>query len=146
MATNRKNEPSEKQLGVLRNYGLDIAPRTKIACSRLIDFIRHGNGAGGDTVFDRVAITKSFWQEWTGRTVEHNGAVGTVLCPVARRVEEVYVIRKRIPRDAPVSPFQLQVKWSSGFLKGRTTILSVSTIGLGSPGEFPSQEQPATHL
>ena len=85
-------KPTEPQIRLLTDLGIDDPPPTKAACRTTITFILEGNGAGTFVnQYQRAAFFKSHQEKWIYRQVEDtlNKTTGRVKYLLAKSSGEV---------------------------------------------------------
>jgi len=108
----------EKQARAIENFELHVPP-SKQSASRLIFFLKHGNGTGGRNLAERVAIAKSYENNWLGKRVRYKkfpAQQGVVRSLCARSIDEV-AMAVRDSRESNMSerrlPFTANVRWDN---------------------------------
>lgn len=118
---------TDKQWEELRQLGCKVPPYslTKVSATRLLAFIRQGNGTFGASPAERAKIALSYRTKYIGKRVRGiNGSIdegrsGTVTDLRARFVDEVVSIRRKctVPGATfnveKISPFEASVRWDA---------------------------------
>jgi hypothetical protein len=122
----QSSKPTEKQVAFLEQRGIQPPP-TRGACTRMIEYVLHGNTTDPrtTTVDMRIANVRTHQRLWIGKRVvcrhsdpahQLNGRTGRVQCLYARSAERVRQLqaeqrRGYIPKGIRFSAFDVTVAW-----------------------------------
>jgi len=114
-----KTHPTAPQTLFLVNRGI-VPPPTRLSCTRLISYIKEGNGSIGKTESERIAITISAQRKWHDRKVQYryDDRVGIIQYLIFRTVREVSFLAEANvlgqEESRGMQPFNLFVRWGNG--------------------------------
>ena len=134
---------SPDMLAFLEHRGL-TPPPTFPACTRLINYVRRGNGTIGDNEEHRIDIVKRYAAKWVGkqvrsRLISSERVIGEVTHLVALYRGEVYIKKRDAvldgddPKEFRMHPFRVAVRWKNDSSQCIPTFISLVEL-VGSEG------------